>query len=180
MDVSYYYHVLEIGIIYEKGGKRGKHWRIGEKKRLRDEVLFWNSLLEFVIEEENGINCSEKMFKSLEKLCKKYNFPNYERIIKEKDKLISTNEKIGRNKNEIKIYNFIKKILYDLQKNLDTDKDKERFFHLLTVLHNLPKSMHGQTVLNANCNLITCEEAIIYAQGCMDERMKKEYKEFFD
>lgn len=41
MEIGYYYHILEIGILYEKGGQRGQLWRFGEQKRLKKEALFW-------------------------------------------------------------------------------------------------------------------------------------------
>ena len=117
MDISYYYQILDMGILYEKGGKRGKHWKIGERKRLREEVLFWQDLLGFITDEENGIECSDKLFESLKKLCKKYKFPNYERVLEKKDELVNSDYKFVRNKDEeLKIYNLMKQLLLDLQK----------------------------------------------------------------
>lgn len=88
MDVSYYYQILDTGIQYEKGRKVGRYWRIGERKRLGEEVLFWQSLLELIADEENGIECSDKLFEQIEKLCKKYKLPNYERVLRMKNELI--------------------------------------------------------------------------------------------
>lgn len=181
MDISYYYQVLDTGILYEKGRKEGKRWKIGERKRLRDEVLFWKDLLEFISNEENGIECSEKMFERLERLCKKYNFPNYEKILEKKDELVNSDCKFVRNKNEeLKICNLMKHLFLDLQKNIEEYKDKEMVYRILVVLHNLPKSMHGQNILNGSCNVISYNDALIYAQGYMDERMKEKYNKYFD
>lgn len=181
MDISYYYQILDIGILYEKGKKEGKRWKIGERKRLKEEVLFWQNLLDFISNEEKGIECSEKLFESLERLCKKYKFPNYERILGKKEELIGSDCEFVRNQDEeLKIYNLMEHLLLDLQKNIDDYKDKEMAYRILRVLHNLPKSMHGPNCLNDSCNLISYSDALIYAQGCMDDRMKKEYEEYFD
>lgn len=102
MDISYYYHILDIGILYEKGRKHGRLWRLGERKRLWKEIEFWEKILEYIIAEEDGISCFEKLFDNLEKLCKKYSFPNYERIIMKKDEIKSSNCMFERNKEEEK------------------------------------------------------------------------------
>lgn len=181
MDVGYYYQILDTGIVYEKGRKCGQRWRIGERKRLREEVLFWQRLLEFILLEERGIECSEKLFQSLDSLCKKYKFPNYERILGMKIQLINETCIFERKReDEIKIYNLMNCLIKDIQTNLDVSKDKEAVYRTLTVLRNLPKAMHGRNILNENCNLISYSDALLYAQGCMDEKMKEKYKEYFD
>lgn len=181
MDVSYYYQILDTGILYEKGGKRGKRWKIGERKRLREEILFWQTVLDFISNEENGIECSEKLFESLERLCKKYKLPNYKRILGKKEELVSSRCIFERKKEEeLKIYNLMKCLMLDLQRELDMCKDKEMVYHILTILHNLPKAMHGRNILNESCNLISYSDALLYAQECMDEKMKKEYGEYFN
>lgn len=180
MDISNYYQVLETGILYEKGRKSGKRWKIGERKRLREEVLFWQSLLEFISKEEKGIECSEKLFEGLERLCKKYKLPNYERVLEKKEELICSNCLFDRKKDkELKIYNLMKRLILDIQKNLDGSKDKETVYRILIILHNLPKAMHGCTILNENCNLISYNDALLYAWACMDKKMKEEYSEYF-
>lgn len=181
MDIGYYYQILDIGILYEKGRKIGKRWKIGERKRLSEEVLFWQSLLDFVLLEEKGIECSDKLFKNLNNLCKKYKFPNYERILKIKCQLINNTCIFKRNQEEEKkVYSLMNCLIKDMKTNLDVYKDKEAFYHVLTVFHNLPKAMHGQNLLNENCNLITYSDALLYAKGCMNENMKEKYKEYFD
>lgn len=181
MDISYYYQILDTGILYEKGRKEGKRWKIGERRRLREEVIFWQNVLEFISNEENGIECSDKLFESLNILCKKYKFPNYERILGKKDELINSDCKFVRNKDEeLKICNLMKSLLLDMQKNIDDYKDKEMVYRILVVLHNLPKSMHGQNILNESCNLISCNDAMVYAQGYMNESMREKYKKYFD
>lgn len=181
MDIGYYYQILDTGILYEKGRKSGKLWRIGERKRLNEEVLFWKNLLDFILIEENGIECSEKLFDSLENLCKKYKFPNYERVLEKKRELVNSNCIFERKQEEeLKIYSLMKCLMKDMQINLDIYKDKEKVYRVLTILHNLPKAMHGQNILNENCNLVSYEDALLYAQWSMDEKMKQEYKKYFD
>lgn len=101
MDISYYYQILDIGILYEKGRRNGKVWRLGERKRLKEEVLFWREVLNFISEEKKGIECSEKLFERLERLCKKYKFPNYERILEEKERLEDFNYVFKVEKGEV-------------------------------------------------------------------------------
>lgn len=181
MDIGYYYQILDTGILYEKGRKSGKLWRIGERKRLNEEVLFWKNLLDFILIEENGLECSEKLFDSLENLCKKYKFPNYERVLEKKRELVNSNCIFERRQEEeLKIYSLMKCLMKDMQINLDIYKDKEKVYRILTILHNLPKAMHGQNILNENCNLVSYEDALLYAQWSMDEKMKQEYKKYFD
>lgn len=175
MGIGYYYQILDIGILYEKGRKGGKLWRIGERKRLSEEVLFWKSLLNFILIEENGLECSEKLFDSLENLCKKYKFPNYERVLEKKEELVNSNCIFERKQEEeLKIYSLMRCLMKDMQINLDIYKDKEKVYRILTILHNLPKAMHGQNILNENCNLVSYDDALLYAQWSMDEKMKKE------
>ena len=181
MNISYYYQILDIGILYEKGRGGGKIWKIGERKRLREETLFWQNLLEYISNEKKGINCSKKLFESLERLCKKYKFPNYERILEKKDDLKNSNYVFEVNQDEeLKIYNFIKDLLFDLQKNIDDYKDKKMVYRILVVLHNLPRAMHGRNILNNSCHLISCNNAIEYSQWYMNEEMKEKYKKYFD
>lgn len=180
MDVSYYYQILDTGIQYEKGRKIGSHWKIGERKRLGEEVSLWKSLLEFIADEEKGIECSDKLFERLERLCKKYKLPNYERVLGMRNELVNSKCMFERKKDEeINICGLMKSLFLDMQKNLDVYKDKEKVYRILVILHNLTKAMHGRNILNDCCNLVSYNDALLCAQGCMDERMKEEYKEYF-
>ena len=69
-------------------------------------------------------------------------------------------------------------LIKDIQTTLDASKDKEAVYHMLTVMHNLPKAMYGRNILNEHCNLISYSDALLYTQGCMDEKMKERYKEY--
>ena len=176
MDISLYYQVLDIGILYEKGRKNGKLWRIGERKRLKDEVLCWQKILDYISREKNGNKCCEKLFEDLENLCKKYKFPNYERILDKKEELINCDNIFERRENEeARIHSFMEQLLSDIKNNLNAHGKKEMVYRILAVLHNLPKAMHGKNILNNNSNLVSYADAVKYAKGYMDEKKKKQY-----
>lgn len=181
MDISYYYQILDTGISYEKGRKKGKLWGIGERKRLREEILFWQSILAFISDEEKGNQCSQKLFESLDRLCRKYNLSNYERILEKKEEIVKSNSVFERNKDEeIKICNFMERLLIDMKKSLDEERDKEKVYRIMGILHNLPKVMHGRNILNSTCVSISYKDAINYAKGYMNEGMKKEYAMYLE
>ena len=48
----------------------------------------------------------------------------------------------------------MKCLMNDVQINSDVYKDKEKVYHIVTILHNLPKAMHGRTIINEKCNII--------------------------
>lgn len=179
MDVSLYYQILDIGILYEKGRKNGKLWRFGERKRLKDEILFWQKILDYISTEKKGITCSKELFKNLEKLCKKYKFPNYERILLQKDELLKCNYKFKINKDEeAKINDFMKQLLSDMLKNLNDYKNKKSTYRLLSILHNLPKAMHGRNILCNYPHFLSYSDVLNNAKGYMNEKMQKEYEKY--
>lgn len=179
MDVGYYYQVLDTGILYEKGRKKGKLWGIGEKRRLRAEVIFWNNILKFISNERDGIDCSKELFECLGEMCRKYRLPNYERILANKEEIENDKTLFKRDvKEEIKICGFMERLLVDMQRYLDDYKNKKMVYRIMEVLHNLPKAMHGQNILNNSCNLISYTDALSYAKGYMNDSMKKEYEKF--
>lgn len=178
MNVGYYYCILDIGVVYEKGKKSGKYWKIGEKKLLKDEILFWQSLLAFISLEEKGVECSEKLFQGLSDLCKKYKLPNYERILGMKDQLVNDTCAFERKQEEERnIYNLMDCILKDTRNALQDNRGKELVYRMLTVLHNLPKAMYGCNRLNEQQHPISYKDALNYAQGCMDDEMKEKYRD---
>lgn len=180
MDVSIYYQILDIGILYEKGRNSGRLWKIGERKRLREEILFWQKILDYISKEEKGIICSEELFENLEKLCKKYKLPNYGQILDIKEDLVNSNCAFERNKDEEnKMRNFIEQLLLDMKKNVEDYKNKEMTYRILTILHNLPSTMYGKSILSNRLKCISYDEAINCAKNYMNEAMKKEYEKYF-
>lgn len=179
MDVSYYYQILDIGVLYEKGKKRGKVWRFGERKRLQTEIFLWEKILEYIKLEKEGTNCSENLFHNLEEVCKKYKFPNYERVLKKRNEIISSTCIFERREDEEeKIYSFMNQLLLDMKADINFYGGKENVYRMLAILHNLPKAMHGQNVLNEKGNVISYTDALNYAKGCMNERMQERYETF--
>jgi len=180
MDISYYYQILDIGILYEKGKKSGKMWKYSERKRLRKEVIFWEKVLNFILLEKKGIDCSKSLFETLNKLCQKYKFPNYERILRVKEKLINSSSAFETNKiEEAKIHTFMLRLMVDILYNLEDLRGKEKVYCLLAILHNLPRAMHGKNILNSNNNLISYNDALRYAENYMISNMKEEYSGYF-
>lgn len=180
MDVSIYYQILDIGMLYEKGRNSGRLWKMGERKRLKELILFWQKVLDYISKEEEGIICSEELFQSLEKLCKKYKLPNYEKILDKKGDLVNNNCAFERKKDEeIKIRNLIERLLLDMKKNIEDYKNKEMTYRILTILHNLPKVMYGRSILSNSSNYISYSEALNDAKNYMNKAMKKEYEKYF-
>lgn len=179
MDVSYYYQILDIGVLYEKGKKRGKLWRFRERKRLQVEVGFWEKILEYIELEESGIDCSENLFHHLEEVCIKYRFPNYERVLRNKNEIMCSTCVVKRREDEEeRINSLMKQLLLDMKKSINTYGGKENVYRILEIFHNLPKAMYGQNILNENSNRISCTDALNYAKGCMSERMQEKYGQF--
>ena len=181
MDISYYYQILDMGILYEKGRQTGKYWRIGQRKRLGKEILFWINLLEFISAEENGIECSGQLFKELERLCNRYRLPCYKQVLEKKWELINSNYRFEREKDEeINIRGLMKALLLEMQNILYVYKGKKEVYDILRILYNIPKAMHRRNILNENSSMVYYRNALSYAQGCMDEKRKKEYKKYFN
>lgn len=180
MDVSIYYQVLDIGILYEKGRNSGRLWKIGERKRLKELILFWQKVLDYITKEEEGIICSEELFQNLEKLCKKYKLPNYAKILDKKGDLINSDCVFERKKDEeIKIFNLIEQLLLDMKKNVEDYRNKEMTYRILIILHNLPKAMYRRDILSNSSNYTSYSEALNDAKNCMNKVMKKEYEKYF-
>ena len=76
MTPDIYYHILEIGFIFEKGRTIGDRWRFGEKKRLLDECRLWRNLIQYAASEEEGKDCSDMAFAGLEEICRKHKNPD--------------------------------------------------------------------------------------------------------
>lgn len=180
MDISYYYEILDMGILYEKGGGGGKFWKIGQRKRLGKENLFWLNLLDFIAAEKNGIDCSDRAFQELEKLCNKYRFPYYQKILDKKWEFINSNYKFERIEDEeINIRGLMKALLLEMQEKLYVQKDKKEVYNILRILHNIPRPMHRRILLSEGWDVVLYKDALSYAQGCMDEERRKKYEKYF-
>ncbi|MDE7418188.1 MAG: hypothetical protein K2N44_18105 [Lachnospiraceae bacterium] len=179
MEICYYYQILDIGIVYEKGGTGGRMWKLGERKRLREELSLWREILDFVSMEEKGIDCSERLFDDMDNMCRKYNLPNYERILKLREAIAKDKCIFEINKEEeTKINNLMLGLLNDAEKYLEIFMGKKMVYRILAILHNFPKVMHGNNILNRNCRSISCQNAWTYAQGYMNDKMREEYSKY--
>ena len=180
MDIGIYYHVLEIGLVFEKGKQRGKIWRINERMRLRDELSFWKKIINYIEIEESGIDCYEKFFSDLDNFVKKYDVENYKRILEMKND-IRMFSCINEYKNEdLTIINrFILRLLDDFNCELDKFGGKSNAFRIMRVMHNLPRVFHGKDILGGG-DAISIEDAIEYAGWSMSKEMKEKYKSFIE
>ncbi len=180
MESGIYYQILEVGVLYEKGGGRGKIWRLWERKRLRDEITFWMKILDCATGEQRGESCDEIIFEYLERLSKKYNLPHYKKLLEQREELLQCDIIYEMDKEEeYKLTQFIKRLLSDAQDCLYGYGNKERFYRILRVLHNLPRALHGRNAFHVDFKAISYWEAMSYAKGCMNKKMKEDYGEFY-
>lgn len=180
MDRGVYYQILEMGVLYEKGRGSGKIWRLWERQLLRDEISFWRILLDCASWGKNGQQCDEIIFGHLERLAKKYKLPHYIKALEHWEELYQRDAVFERDKEEeYKLTQFMERLLMDAGDCLQGYGNKERFYRILRVLHNLPKALHGKNILDTNFKSISYRDALRYAQGCMDKKMEKEYAEFY-
>ena len=117
MEQSIYYWILDIGIMYRKGGGRSGFWRIGERKELLREVDFWLSVLDMIAEERKGIDCSKQFWKEFTALCKRGNCSNYQRILQKKEDILNCKDIFMSDKeHEAKIHQLLQYFLLEVQK----------------------------------------------------------------
>ncbi len=173
MELCYYYQILDMGIVYEKGGLSGKLWKPGEQKRLREELLFWRELIAYVSMEEDGIDCTDRVFGHIEQMCRKYRLPNYERILQYREKI--TNDQCIVEVDyavKLKINKLMLRLIGDAENYVNRFNGKTIVHRILCMLHNFPKVMHGSTILNENCRPISYKDACDYARGYMNDRLR--------
>lgn len=175
MDIGVYYQILDIGIQYEKGRKRGTCWRPGERKYLRAECRFWRRLLAYIIDELAGDDCTDQAFGMLERLCAVYRLPNYENILAKKHAIVGGKTDFVQQADEERHIRYIMRmILEDMEKQLGCRSGKKEFYQLLVVLHNLPKCMHGKIAAYDLWNPISYEDALRYADQCLHTKTLRE------
>ena len=178
MIVGIYYHILEIGIVYEKGGKRGRFWRVGERKRLIDECNLWRKIITLIDLPERGEEEDRTFFQELEAIAKKYNNPNYQRICELKETLISEKETVDYRKEDvILVNNFLSDLLKDMAVELNKFDGKAKVYRIMAVMHNLPRVFYGKDALGESV-AIKIEDAIKYAAWNMSDDMREKYKEY--
>ena len=127
-----YFHILEIGVIYEKGGKKGTKWLLGEKKRLLDECELWRHLIQYAAEEEAGLDCSEKVFSDLRKICKKHGLPGYERVLSLRSELLaSTCRHIVPEDDKKLVIAYMTEAIDEIERNLSNREGKSKAYEVM-------------------------------------------------
>lgn len=179
MDIGVYYQILDSGIQYEKGRKRGTCWRPGERKYLRQECRFWRKLLAYISDELAGDDCADQTFDMLEHLCSVYEFPNYENILAKKQEMIGCKiDFVQQADQEKHIRHIMRMICADMEQLLGCRSGKKEFYQLLAVLHNLPKCMHGKIAVYDCMNPISYKDALRYADQCLrTQTLREKYRE---
>ena len=144
MNPEIYYHILEIGVIFEKGGKQGNRWRWGEKKRLLDECRLWRNLIQYAAQEEKGVGCAEKAFSDLEEICKKHALPCYERALSMREELVTSTRKfVVQDSDKNALVEQMLKEIDEIEKHVSEREGKADAYRAMQRLHNMPKALHG-------------------------------------
>ena len=163
MNPEIYFHILEIGVIYEKGGKKGTKWLLGEKKRLLDECELWRHLIQYAAEEA-GLDCSEKVFSDLRKICKKHGLPCYERVLSLRTELLaSTCRHIVPEDDKKLVIAYMTEAIDEIERNLSNREGKSKAYEVMYRLHNMPKALHGRDELGRGAN-ISVKDALKWGQ----------------
>ena len=150
MNPGIYYHILQIGVTYEKGRPSGGLWRPRERSRLRDECTLWRNLISYAGLEYDNVDRSEKCFSDLKDICKKYDLPNYGRIIDMHDELVSSPERfiIDSDKRDM-VVNRIQELISEVEACTKRLNGKAEAYRAMTAMHNLPKALHGIDALGS-------------------------------
>lgn len=163
MNPGTYYHILQIGVTYEKRNSGGL-WHFRERSRLRDECAFWRNLLGYARLEYENIDCSGRCFSDLRNICKKYDLPNYVRIIGKHDELISSHDRfiIDIQKRDI-VVDKILELISEVESSIKRINGKADAYRAMTKMHNLPRALHGIDILGGHPP-ISLEEAMKYSE----------------
>ena len=164
MNSEIYYHILEIGFIYEKGRQTDNRWHVGEKGLIQDECQLWKNLIYYASLEDKGVDCSDKAFGDLSAICKKHHLPNYETIIAKKNDLVeSTNRYVLDEAKKSVLIDRMIELIKEIESCTTRINGKPEAYKALRQLHNIPRALHGADELG-NGLPITFEEALKYAE----------------
>jgi len=160
MNPEIYYHILELGVIYEKGGKQGSKWRVGERKRLLDECELWRHLLQYASMEEAGVDCSGQAFADLAAICKKRELPVYERVLSLRAELMtSTHRYVVSESDKNVIVERMTEAIDEIERSVSDPGGKPNAYKVMHRLHNMPKALHGSDELGRG-TCVTVQEAL--------------------
>lgn len=158
MDKSIYFIILDIGMNYEKGKLSGRFWKIGEKKRVNDEIIFWRNLIQNIRSEAQESDCTDIVFNLLKELTQKYELPDYKLILANWENLqaciYETDITIEQT------------VCSTIEKFLDEalpENNKYKKYSIIRTLHNLPRCMHGANCIQPGFHPISLDNALKYA-----------------
>lgn len=175
MDISYYYHILGIGIASAKGSQEGSRWKFGEQKRLNAEIVLWNGMIRHIEAELNGEDNADEFFEELKAVADKYRSPNYLKICDMNEDLMTAYPSTECKKEDIdNINNLLLKLLSDLSVAVNAKSGKDHAYRILNALHNLPKAFYGKDILGGT-GRTSVQDAIQYAALSMTPEMKEKY-----
>ena len=148
MNPGIYYHILQIGVTYEKGRQSGRLWLLHERSLLRDECSLWRNLISYAELEYEHTDCSGKCFSDLSHICKKYDLPNYVMIIGKQDELMSSPDRfiVESTKREMTVSRILE-LISEVENCTKRKNGKADAYRALTQIHNLPKALHGTDAL---------------------------------
>lgn len=158
MDKSIYFIILDIGITYRKGAQSSGLWKIGEKKKLNDEITFWMSLIQNVRDETQGMDCSEIALNHLKAITDKYKLPNYRRILSSWTELQRCRFETDM-ATEQKVYSIMEELLDEALR----ENRKYKKYEIIRTLHNIPHCMHGASCIQPRYKAISLNDALKYA-----------------
>ena len=177
MNISLYYHILEIGIVSEKGKQEGQLWKFGERKRLRKECEFWKNIIECIKREMAGEDAFDFMFDEMDKMVKDHHITSYSWIVERKDELKKAESYTECNSDDMDFVNcLLTELLHDLSLEIDKRNGKNNVYRLLAVMHNLPRIFYGEDLLGGSKTRITLEDAIAFSMLSMTTEMKGKYR----
>ena len=164
MNAAVYYHILEIGVVYAKGNKRGKLWRLGERRYLTDECALWRKLVLSVEREADGVDCSEEVRREIQSVCDRYHLPNYKRVLELWNSLIAEDSAFNLEKEKReRLTGLMRKLIEEIEGSIKRFGGKADAYKGMVRLHNLPKALHGKDALGGGTP-ISYEDALRYAE----------------
>lgn len=138
-----YYHIIHIGMVFEKDRESGLIWKKEDKNRLKDECELWQKMME-LSEKEDQAAAEKEAVSLLSEIIRKYKLPDYERIIE----LIPQNNGTGLEFPEEE-FELAKKHLQDMIGKIDGEIElgnRKDAYTLLRKAHNIPRYFYHEDV----------------------------------
>lgn len=172
MNIGVYYHVLESGIVNEKGKKKGKLWRVGERKRIKLECQFWEKILRYVELEMEGVDSSDILFVEMKDVIDKIKINSYLHIYNKREELMKATGLCEYSSEYVYCINeLLENYILEIYKKINQMCGKSYVYRTLDVMHNWPRVFLGKELLGGG-KAISFEDAIKYASWRMTDEMK--------